>query len=452
MPITFIAAGTVALNNTAATTLSVPYPAGIQAGDVIAMPVGVNSATIATLPSGWLAGGVSSASGGNAPSERIMLKVCTGTESGSVNVTTASATSRGQMLLFRGVDNTTPLDNAGSVTASATATTTYALPSMTTTAPGAALILVGVANTVGGTWTSPTSPGAFIETAETTGAIPSMGVQYLIWSGSGATGTVNYARSTNVRGCTGMLALRPASTSTPPGQSSGGGTWAFAGSGSGTKSVRSSGSGVFAFVGTGSATTARRSSGSGVFAFAGAGSGRTARRSTGSGSFAFAGSGSGITSRRSSGSGSWAFIGTGTGRRAARSSGSGTFAYVGSGTGSGPAVGTRQGTGSGVWAFIGSGSGKSTRRASGTSAFAFVGGGYGSTQRAAAGSGATTWTGAGSAGTYTPPTEFHGRILSAALFAPQAEAELVIDTASGHLRASAARARLAIPTATGELE
>lgn len=210
MAITFVAAGTVALNDTAATTLNVPYPSGIQAGDVIAMPLGVNSATLPTIPSGWLAGGVSSTSGGSAPSERIILKVCTGSESGSQAVTTPSATSRGQMLLFRGVDNTTPLDNSGSVTASATATQTYALPSMTTTVPGCALVLVGVANAPGGTWTSPTSPGTFIETAETTGATPSTGIQYLIWSGSGATGTVNYTRSTNVRGCTGMLALRPA--------------------------------------------------------------------------------------------------------------------------------------------------------------------------------------------------------------------------------------------------
>lgn len=216
MPITFVAAGTVAANDAAATTLNVPYPAGIAAGDVIAMPVGVNSATLPTIPSGWLAGGVSSTSGGSAPSERIILKVCTGTETGSVAVTTASATSRAQMLLFRGVDNTTPLDNAGSVTASATATATYALPSMTTTLPGAALVLIGVANAPGGTWDPPTSPGTFTETAETTAAIPSMGVQYLIWSGSGATGTVNYTRSTSVRGCTGMLALRPAVAASQP--------------------------------------------------------------------------------------------------------------------------------------------------------------------------------------------------------------------------------------------
>lgn len=244
MPITFVAAGTVALNDTAATTLNVPYPAGVAAGDVIAMAIGVNSATLPTIPSGWLAGGVSSTSGGSAPSERIILKVCTGSETGSQAVTTPSATSRAQMLLFRGVDNTTPLDNAGSVTASSTATSTYVLPSMTTTAAGAALVLIGVANAPGGTWTSPTSPGAFTETAETTGATPSMGVQYLIWSGSGATGTVSYTRSTNVRGCTGMLALRPAAASSTTYPVTG--TTAATTTTSGSASLRAAASGTVA--------------------------------------------------------------------------------------------------------------------------------------------------------------------------------------------------------------
>lgn len=431
MPITFVSAGTVALNDAAATTLNVPYPSGIQAGDVIAMPIGVNSATLPAIPSDWLAGGVSSTSGGSAPAERIILKVCTGTETGSVAVTTPSATSRGQMLLFRGVDNATPIDNAGSTTASATATASYSLPSMTTTLPGVAIVLVGVANAPGGTWTSPTSPGAFTETAETTGAIPSTGIQYLIWSGSGATGTVTYGRSTSVRGCTGMLALRPAVTSTPPGQSSG--------------------SGIFQFVGTGSGAATRRAPGSSVFTFAGSGAGRTTRRASGGGSWVFAGTGAGKTSKRSGGGGTFAFAGTGTGRRSARSSSSGTFTFVGAGAGVRPAVGVRQGTGTGTWAFAGNGTGKTVRRSVGTSVFTFLGSGRGSIDRNSSGPGATTWTGSGAGWTYAPPTEFHGRILATALVLPRAGAEMVIKNATGRLAATSARARPNIPTATGDI-
>lgn len=477
MPITFVAAGTVALNNAAATTLSVPYPAGIQAGDVIAMPVGVNSATVATLPPGWLAGGVSSASGGNAPSERIMLKVCTGTESGSVNVTTANATSRGQMLLFRGVDNTTPLDNAGSVTASATATTTYALPSMTTTAPGAALVLVGVANTVGGTWTSPTSPGTFTETAETTGAIPSMGIQYLIWSGSGATGTVNYARSTNVRGCTGMLALRPAATSS---------TYEASGTSAATSAAVGAAAALLVAAGTVAAVSGATGSAERVpRVYAASGTAAASSSATGAATALLGASGAAAAALSSSTGGATSLLPSG-GTAAATSSASGSAAVVngaqvypaagtvaavsgasGSATGrlaaQGAAASTATTTGSATSRLRASGSAPAASTASGSALAVYVVGGTvtavsdsaGDTTALLATSG-TAEVVSGSAGEATvvgapPPSDFHGHILAVTLTTPQAEAELAVTTASGRLRVNGARARLTIPTATGEL-
>lgn len=268
MPITYGGAGAVANNDTAATALNVPYPSGIVAGDVLVLNVGVASATVATLPSGWIAGGVSSSSGGNSPSERIMVKIATGSETGSLAVTTASATSRGIMLRFSGVDNTTPIDGTGSTTASATATASHVLPSITTTVSGCALVAMAVAQTPGGTWTTPTTQGGtWTELAETTGVAPSTTVQINIWSGSGATGTVTMTRSSSVRGCAGMLALRPAAAAgtvyqvsgTVAGTSTTSGTatarYAVAGAVAGTSTVSGSVFARYAATGTVAATS-----------------------------------------------------------------------------------------------------------------------------------------------------------------------------------------------------
>lgn len=206
MPISLDRTGTVAENNSAATVLSVPYPTGSVAGKLLVLKVGVASATVADLPAGWIAGGVSSASGGNAPSERIMVRPLTGTLSGSLAVTTASATSRGFMELWSGVDLDNPIVD-GSFTASATATTTYVLPAVDCPVPGCALTAMAVANRPGGTW-SP--PAGWTENAETTGANPSTGSAWIVLSSAGSSGTVSMVGSTNVRGCAGMIALRPA--------------------------------------------------------------------------------------------------------------------------------------------------------------------------------------------------------------------------------------------------
>lgn len=215
MVIALAQVGTVAEVNAAATSIAPAFPrTGAVAGDVYVAWVTVAATTVPDLPAGWIAGGVSSTSGGNAPSERIYVKVATGSEPSTQTFTHASATSRAQILRFTGVDTTTPIDGAGDTTASATATNTYTL-SITTSVAGCALIALGCANAPGGTWTTPTTQGnTWTEVAETTGAVPSTGVQVNVWAGSGATGTVSLLRSTSVRGCSGMLALRPASSGT----------------------------------------------------------------------------------------------------------------------------------------------------------------------------------------------------------------------------------------------
>lgn len=212
MAITYQGAGTAAANTVAATSLSVAYPTGITAGDVIVLAVGCSNATAPTNPSGFTSG-VTGTSGGSSPAFRISYKVATGSESGSLSVATPSSTSQGRMFLFRGVDQTTPIDVTGTTFGSSTATAAYNLPTLTTTTTGVTLVWYGGANAASGTWTSPTVPAAFTKVWDALTATPRSGVGYLIWSGSGATGTVNLVSSSSVRGMAGLIALRPAGSS-----------------------------------------------------------------------------------------------------------------------------------------------------------------------------------------------------------------------------------------------
>lgn len=210
MAITYEGAGALTSNNVASTSCIVAYPAGIQANDLLLLFVGTGSVTLPTTPAGWTLTGVSSDSGGTSPSFRFVYKIATGSESGTQTVTTPSAQNQGIMVLFRGVDITTPLDVAGTIFGSSVGTTAYNLPTLTTTTTGAALIYAAAGNSATGSFTPPTVPATFTEVFDSIAANPSSTLGYLIWSGSGATGTVNLVKSNSIRGTAGLVALRPA--------------------------------------------------------------------------------------------------------------------------------------------------------------------------------------------------------------------------------------------------
>lgn len=214
MAITYQGAGTAAANTTAGTSLSVAYPASISAGDVIVLVIGCSNATAPTNPTGFTSQ-LSGTSGGSSPSFRISTKVADGSETGSISVGTPSSTSQGRMLLFRGVDNTTPIDVTGTTFGSSTAVSPYAIPTLTTTTTGATLVYYGMGNAATGSWTPPSGPAAFTEVWDSITITPKSTAGYLIWSSSGATGTVNLTPSASVRGGAGMIALRPAASTTP---------------------------------------------------------------------------------------------------------------------------------------------------------------------------------------------------------------------------------------------
>ena len=141
--------GTHVENSTAATTLSVPYPAGITAGDLLLMFVAVNSATTATLPGSWTSiveGWCGT--GSQSPAIRWMYLIAGGSESGTVDVTTPNVVGKGRMWRVSGVDQSVPVDvvGANSFTAIGTSLTH---PGITTTIPDCQVWVSGLRNSVG---------------------------------------------------------------------------------------------------------------------------------------------------------------------------------------------------------------------------------------------------------------------------------------------------------------
>lgn len=214
MAIALAASGTAVYDTAAGTTTSVPYPAGIAAGDCLVLFV-ARSASAITVPAGWTAfsGGQVTTTGGT--TMLLAFKLAVGTESGSLAVTVASGTGHSRMFRFTGVNQTTPQDvTAGTATANATTTI---LPTITTVTAGACVIGAGTnGGAVGGTYTI--SDGTYTEDDDSGQAVGASNgrnaaLYHLIKAATGATGTKTLthanARAVGVHG-----ALRPAAGST----------------------------------------------------------------------------------------------------------------------------------------------------------------------------------------------------------------------------------------------
>ena len=214
--ITLVSAGTlVARSGVSTDTFDIPYPSGLAAGDIIVMWFSDGGTTISPDPqTGWTT--EANIQNSSAP-DNLWLgwKVSTGSESGNFTASTnITGTGVAQMLAFRGVDATTPIDVATKTRNSDGAgTSSTPIPSMTTTKTGVCLVYAGAQNSTSNTATPPSSPAAFTETADGIGAAPagrSGTMGYLIWSGSGATGTVTIGWSGTGRSTGALMALRPA--------------------------------------------------------------------------------------------------------------------------------------------------------------------------------------------------------------------------------------------------
>lgn len=214
MPITAPVGGTNLVVTVATTTFSVPYPATPAATDILVMRLTLNTTTALSTPAGWTSVANLTATGATTPRVAVFIKQATGSESGSLAVTTPSTTGQARIYKVSGVDTTTPQDVAAA-TISLGATTAYNFGTITTVTPGALLFGLVGSNAASGTFTPPTNLGTWTEPLDVNTVTHSSDA-YLIWGSAGATGTTNFVRSASVRGAGALIALRPLVDAQPP--------------------------------------------------------------------------------------------------------------------------------------------------------------------------------------------------------------------------------------------
>lgn len=124
-----------------ASSVVIPYPSGVTAGELLIAVVTDSSGTAPTTnPGGWTLA-ASQSGPTTAPSITVWYKFATGSESGSVTFATNATAGRvtGTMSRWSGVDQFTPLDTTP-VSANSGVTSTFTMPSITTVTDGAMLI------------------------------------------------------------------------------------------------------------------------------------------------------------------------------------------------------------------------------------------------------------------------------------------------------------------------
>jgi hypothetical protein len=129
--------GASSANNTTATTIVLPKPAGVVSGDAMLAAVAFRGNPTITPPAGWTL--VRQDINGNTHRQAIFVRVAGGSEPASFTFTLSSAQSAaGGIVAYSGVDPNTPVDvHGGQVNASSTSATA---PSVTTTGPDRMLV------------------------------------------------------------------------------------------------------------------------------------------------------------------------------------------------------------------------------------------------------------------------------------------------------------------------
>jgi hypothetical protein len=118
--------GTATSNTAMASPLTMTYPTGIQAGDVLVATIHQRGGSGASIspPGGWTS--KLRTNNGTSSAEETFYKIATGSESGTVGFTlTGQVQATGEMSAWSGVDTTgDPTDGSGGQTGSSTATVT----------------------------------------------------------------------------------------------------------------------------------------------------------------------------------------------------------------------------------------------------------------------------------------------------------------------------------------
>lgn len=153
MGISFVASATAGGN---VTTLNIAYPSLLVADAAILIWSSSSGNTI-TDPSGWVAQGTATSAQGGLRT-KIYSKVLVGTETGNVGLV-MNGTNRqtADMLIYRGCDQTTPVNALTSHNEGSTAVTSHVCPAVTPTVAGCSIVtLIGERQSTGTTsWTVP---------------------------------------------------------------------------------------------------------------------------------------------------------------------------------------------------------------------------------------------------------------------------------------------------------
>lgn len=188
--VTFVSAdaggGNVANINTA--TDPVVWPT-VAAKD-IAFVFWIMQNTVTPVTTGWTVPANGSFDGSSGASRyRLMWKACDGTESGNLSLTNTGPTANRQsatLVVYRGLDNTNPIDVLASPRDETVSGTTHACPSVTTGVANAPVICaIGERATTGtNAWTPPSSPFNN-ERADSDGAATGSGGTIVAWADDG---------------------------------------------------------------------------------------------------------------------------------------------------------------------------------------------------------------------------------------------------------------------------
>lgn len=196
------------------TTQAVSLPGGTAPGDLILVastqPTGINPTA-----SGYSSVANISSSPGSGHTV-ILRKVATSSDT-SVSLTYTAVSPRAiVVLVYRGVNTSSPIDVLGSGGATTVAGTSVTAPSLTTATAGDRVVLFQGANSnanAGATWT-PTSPDMAEQVQESGFKLISAGAADEVFPTAGATGNETSTLSQSANLDTVLLALKPAGTTT----------------------------------------------------------------------------------------------------------------------------------------------------------------------------------------------------------------------------------------------
>jgi len=223
MALTLRGTPTQLLQGTAATTVTVPVPAGIVAGDLMICHVVIRTGTVNTVVAGW----THIASNANTgPNMAVFYRISAGGEPASYNfpgIANTAVRATASMIAYQGGlnqwDTVTPI-GVISNTPDATTTATVTAASMTVAQANSNIFLFTSAYSTGATetMTPPTVPAAFTQVTRvgTLTERAQQQVSLLLWTGSGATGamttTITTALAGTVKGAI-AFALNPGAAS-----------------------------------------------------------------------------------------------------------------------------------------------------------------------------------------------------------------------------------------------